>query len=78
MKTLTNLLTSLIIAGWIGAIAIFSIQNITEVSLKFLYFESIRVPIGVLLAFSVGLGTILGVLLPVVLPMPKSPKRRIQ
>jgi uncharacterized integral membrane protein len=77
MKTLTNLLTSLIIAGWIGAIAIFSIQNITEVSLKFLYFESIRVPIGVLLAFSVGLGTILGVLLPFILPMPKSPKRRI-
>lgn len=77
MKTLTNLLTALIIASWIGSIAIFSIQNITEVSLRFLYFESIKLPIGVLLAFSVGLGTILGVLLPALLPMPKSQKRRI-
>lgn len=65
MKTLTNLLTSLVLAAWIGAIAILSIQNITPVSLKFLGVESIRMPIGVVLAFSVGVGSIGGAILPV-------------
>ncbi len=56
MKTLAVLLTSLILTGWIGAIAILAIQNFSPVSLKFLGFQSIAVPVGVVLAFSVGLG----------------------
>lgn len=58
MKTFTNLLTSIIVAGWISAIAILSIQNITPVSLKFLSFETIQLPVGIVLAFSVGVGVI--------------------
>ena len=64
MKTITNLLTSIILASWIGAIAILSIQNFTPVSVKFLAFESIQVPIGIVLAFSAGVGLITGALVP--------------
>ncbi|HAC63744.1 MAG TPA: DUF1049 domain-containing protein [Cyanothece sp. UBA12306] len=76
MKTITNLITSLIIAFWLGAIAIFSIQNITEISLKFLVWQSIKLPVGVLLAFSIGGGLILGVLLIPLLTGSKSSKRK--
>ena len=64
MKTIANFLTSLILAGWIGAIAILSIQNFTPVSVKFLAFESIQLPIGIVLAFSAGIGLIGGALVP--------------
>ena len=64
MKVIANLLSSLIMAAWIGAIAIFSIQNIQDVYLQFIVFESIKFPVGVLLAFCAGAGTILGSLLP--------------
>jgi uncharacterized integral membrane protein len=64
MKTITNLLASLILAGWVGAIAILSVQNATLVSLKFLVFQSIQVPVGVVLAFSAGVGFIGGAVLP--------------
>ncbi|NEO63618.1 MAG: LapA family protein [Moorea sp. SIO4G2] len=66
IRILTNLLTSLIVAIWISAIAIFSIQNITEVSVKFLVFESIDLPIGVVLAVSVGIGLLGGAIAPLV------------
>ena len=64
MKSFARLLNSLILAITVVAIAIFSIQNIQDVSLKFLTFESITLPIGVLLAFFVGVGMILGWLIP--------------
>ena len=43
---------------WVASIglAIFSSQNINLVTVKFLSFESIKVPIGLLLLFCVGLG----------------------
>ncbi|NEQ66912.1 MAG: DUF1049 domain-containing protein [Symploca sp. SIO1B1] len=66
MKTLANLLSSVIVAGWLGAIALLSIQNIKLVSLRFLYFESIELPVGLVLAFSVALGIIGGAM---VLPL---------
>ncbi|HEY9823770.1 MAG TPA: LapA family protein [Candidatus Sericytochromatia bacterium] len=65
MKNFANLVTSLIVAGWICAIAILSIQNITPISLKFLNFETIQLPVGIVLAFSVGLGLIGGAIAPV-------------
>jgi len=65
MKTIANLLTSLILAAWIGAIAILAIQNFTPVSLKFLAFESIQLPVGIVLAFSVGIGVIGGAFAPI-------------
>lgn len=63
MKTVVKLLVALSIALWVGAIAIFSIQNIQPVSLKFIIFESINLPVGVLLAFCAGAGMIIGSLL---------------
>lgn len=56
MKTLPILLISLIVALWIGAIAILSVQNFTPVSLNLLAFQSIEIPVGLVLAFSVGIG----------------------
>jgi len=64
MKSMANFLTSLILAGWVIAIAILSIQNITPVSLKFLTFETIELPVGIVLAFSVGVGAIGGAIAP--------------
>ena len=60
MKFIANLFNSLIMAGWIGAIAIFSIQNIQLVSLQFFGYESIQLPVGILLAFCLSMGLILG------------------
>jgi uncharacterized integral membrane protein len=58
MKSLAIILTSLIIAFWVVAIAILSVQNATPVSLRFLAFQSVQIPVGLILAFSVGLGII--------------------
>ena len=58
MKTIANLLTSLVLTVWVVAIAILSVQNATPVSLKFLTFESIELPVGLLLAFCAGVGII--------------------
>ncbi len=58
MKSLANLLTSLIVGIWVIAIAILSVQNATPVSLRFLTFQSIQLPVGLVLAFSAGLGII--------------------
>jgi uncharacterized integral membrane protein len=65
MKSFTSLLSSLILGILVVAIAIFSIQNIQDVSLKFLTFESITIPVGVLLALCSALGIILGALIPI-------------
>lgn len=56
MKNFIPILISLIVAIWVIAIAIISVQNATPVSLKFLTFESIQIPIGLLLAFSASIG----------------------
>jgi uncharacterized integral membrane protein len=58
MKTLANLLTSIVVAVWVVAIAILSVQNATPVSLRFLNFESIQMPVGFVLACSAGVGII--------------------
>lgn len=58
MKTLAVFLTTCIVAFWIGAIAILSVQNFTPVSFQFFTFQSIQIPIGIVLAFAVGLGAV--------------------
>ncbi|BDI18876.1 hypothetical protein ANSO36C_46780 [Nostoc cf. commune SO-36] len=58
MKTLAPFLTSLVIAVWVIAIAVISVQNATPVSLKFLTFQSIQIPMGLVLAFSAVVGLI--------------------
>ena len=64
LTTVKNIVISILLAFWLGAIAIFSIQNITLVSLRFLLWESIELPIGVLLSFCVGGGLLIGSLFP--------------
>lgn len=64
MNSLTALLTAVIAATWISAIAVLSIQNITVVSLKFLTFSSLQLPVGVLLAFSAAAGWLIGAIAP--------------
>ena len=64
MNSFTNLLSSMILATLLVAIAIFSIQNIQDVSVQFLTFRSITIPVGILLAFCAGVGIILGGLIP--------------
>jgi uncharacterized integral membrane protein len=58
MKTIVNLVTSLVLAVWVIAIAILSVQNYTPVSLRFLTFQSIQIPFGIIIAFCAGLGMI--------------------
>lgn len=53
-----NLIASLIVAAWLLAIAIISVQNFAPVSLKFLFFQSVQVPFGIVLAFSVAIGVV--------------------
>ena len=67
---LTNFFTSIIFTLWIGIIAVISVQNYTGVSLKFSLFgliklESIELPLGVMLAFCFGIGTIFAALIPI-------------
>ncbi len=61
---MNHLVICLILALWIPLIAVFSIQNITPVSLQFLTFESIRFPVGVLLSFCGAGGMVIGAIAP--------------
>ncbi|MTJ52965.1 DUF1049 domain-containing protein [Anabaena sp. UHCC 0253] len=56
MKNFVNFLISIIIAIWMVAIALISVQNATPISLRFLGFQSIQIPFGLMLAFSVAVG----------------------
>ncbi|MFB2934703.1 lipopolysaccharide assembly protein LapA domain-containing protein [Aerosakkonemataceae cyanobacterium BLCC-F154] len=67
MRSLSTLIICLILAVWMMAIAILSVQNATPVTLKFLAYESIRLPVGVVLAFSAAAGAIVGAI--VALPL---------
>ncbi len=53
---MAQFLTTLIVAGWVGAIALISVQNAAPISLQFLFFETIQLPIGLVL----GLSTVAG------------------
>jgi lipopolysaccharide assembly protein A len=60
MTPVTNLIISTLSAMWIVAIALLSVQNATIVSLKFLVWQSIELPWGLILAGGVGIGFLLG------------------
>ncbi len=59
-----NLLVSAIIAFWIAFIALLSVQNASLVSLKLLFWNSIEVPWGLILAGGVATGFLIGGCLP--------------
>lgn len=56
MKTIASLLVSFAVAFWVSAIAILAVQNAEPVSLKFLGFQSISIPFGVLLSLCASVG----------------------
>lgn len=56
--SMVNFLTALVLAGWIIVVAILAVQNAAPVALKFLVFQSIQIPIGVVLAFSIAIGAV--------------------
>ncbi len=76
MRVLTNLLASSLIALWLVAIAVISIQNVTPISLRFFTWQSVSLPFGVALAFCVSVGLGLGALLPLLRVGPLRPAAR--
>jgi uncharacterized integral membrane protein len=68
MNKLTNFLIGIIFTIFLVIFAVFSIQNITEISLKFFFLESIKLPVGIMLCCTFGLGIIFGSILPLLLP----------
>jgi uncharacterized integral membrane protein len=59
MKNFANLIASAIVAIWIVVIAIICTQNAESVSLKFLAYESVKIPFGLVFSFSVALGILI-------------------
>jgi uncharacterized integral membrane protein len=55
---MSKFFTILIFALWVVAIALISVQNATPVALRFMMFESVRVPVGLVLALSAALGMV--------------------
>ncbi len=55
---LFNLLSSLVIALWVVLMSVMSIQNVADVTLHFLSFESIKIPVGVVMSLSLAVGII--------------------
>jgi uncharacterized integral membrane protein len=63
MKTIPLLALSFLLAFLVSAIGILSVQNATPVSLNFIWFQSIQMPVGVVLAISLSAGLIGGAIL---------------
>ncbi|MEG4998851.1 LapA family protein [Microcoleus sp. B4-D4] len=63
MKTIPLLAISFLVAILASAIGIISVQNAAPVSLNFIFFKSIQMPVGLVLATSISAGLIGGALL---------------
>lgn len=55
---MANFVASVIMALWVSAIALVSVQNATPVTLRFLMFRSVQIPIGLLMGFSASIGMV--------------------
>lgn len=64
MRAIANLLTAIILGSCFLLVATVSIQNITPLTLRFLTWESVEMPFGILLTATVALGLLLGAILP--------------
>ena len=74
MNTTKNLIIATIFTCWIVFIATFSIQNVQLITVKFLIWESVQIPVGVFLSIVIGSGFLLGAMLPI-FGGGKTPKR---
>jgi uncharacterized integral membrane protein len=75
-KFMINLIISAIVAIWISLIALISVQNASLVSLKFVFWNSIDLPWGLVLAGAVATGFAIGGCLPLLGLNTKNVKRR--
>lgn len=55
---MANFLVSLILAFWISAIALISVQNAAPVTLRFLTLQSVQMPLGIVVAFGATIGIV--------------------
>jgi uncharacterized integral membrane protein len=58
VRSFSILFIALMVAAWVGAIAILSVQNFGSVSLRLISFQSVPIPLGIVLAFGVMLGMV--------------------
>jgi lipopolysaccharide assembly protein A len=73
---MVNFVISVIAAAWIALIALISVQNASLVSLRFVFWQSIDLPWGLVLAGAVALGFIIGGCLPLLSNNSTASKRR--
>jgi lipopolysaccharide assembly protein A len=73
---MVNVVISTISATWIAIIALLSVQNASLVSLKFVFWKSIDLPWGLVLAGAVAIGFLLGGCLPLLVNNYTSVKRK--
>lgn len=77
MSIFTNFLTTLILATGLVLFVVFAIQNVIPTSITFLLFESIQLPISVLLTFCFAFGLLLGAFLPLFWKRPVKRRSRL-
>jgi lipopolysaccharide assembly protein A len=75
-SAMTNLMISIITATWVVLIALISVQNASLVNLKFVFWKSIDLPWGLVLAGAVALGFLIGGCLPLLANKSTSTKRK--
>lgn len=63
MILMQTILINFLIVFWIGAIALIAIQNATPFTLQFFGWQTISMPLGIMIAFSVILGVITGTIM---------------
>ncbi|MGL5510537.1 MAG: lipopolysaccharide assembly protein LapA domain-containing protein [Microcoleaceae cyanobacterium] len=63
MKLMQTILINFLVVFWIGAIALIAIQNATPFTLQFFGWETISMPLGIMIALSVMLGIITGTIM---------------
>ncbi|MEG3861972.1 LapA family protein [Microcoleus sp. herbarium12] len=63
MKTIPLLAISFFVAILASAIGIISVQNAAPVALNFIFFKSIQIPVGLVLAIGISAGLIVAALL---------------
>ncbi|HEY9629860.1 MAG TPA: LapA family protein [Coleofasciculaceae cyanobacterium] len=55
---MAKLIIMVIVAFWVSAIALLSVQNAAPVALRFLGFQSVQLPLGLVIAFSAAIGMV--------------------
>jgi uncharacterized integral membrane protein len=64
-ENMAKLLIMLIVGFWVSAIALISVQNATPIALRFLTFQSVQLPMGLVIAFSAAIGMVgMAIILP--------------